>query len=216
MDTTVPGAPRSSEGLPDRAQVVVVGGGVDRHEHRLPPDEARLARRRPARAPPAHRRHDLARGRASSPRPAWPPRRSCGCPATPATCAPRSRPRPARRPASARSATSTWRRTPQRLETLRREAAFARGHGVDDQELSAAEFGRLWPAAKTDDVLAAFYVPDEGRVNPADLTMAYAKGARMGGARIVEGVTVTGVTTAQRPGHRRRDRPRARSRPSTS
>jgi len=87
--------------------------------------------------------------------------------------------------------------TPQRLETLRREAAFVRGFGVDNQELSAAEFGRLWPAAKTDDVLGAFYVPDEGRVNPADLTMAYAKGARMGGVRIVERVAVTGITSAR-------------------
>ncbi len=56
--------------------------------------------------------------------------------------------------------------SPQRLEGLRREAAFVRGYGVDNQELSAAEFARHWPAAKTDDVLAAFYVPDEGRVNP--------------------------------------------------
>jgi 4-methylaminobutanoate oxidase (formaldehyde-forming) len=85
--------------------------------------------------------------------------------------------------------------TSRRLESLRREAAFVRGYGVDNQEISAAEFGRHWPAAKTDDVLAAFYVPDEGRVNPADLTMAYAKGARQGGARIIEGVTVTGVTS---------------------
>jgi glycine cleavage system T protein len=86
--------------------------------------------------------------------------------------------------------------TPQRLEGLRREAAFVRGFGVPNEEISAAEFGRLWPAAKTDDVLAAFYVPDEGRVNPADLTQAYARGARMNGARIVEGVTVTGITQA--------------------
>jgi 4-methylaminobutanoate oxidase (formaldehyde-forming) len=85
--------------------------------------------------------------------------------------------------------------TPRRLESLRREAAFVRGFGVDNQEISGAEFGRLWPAARTDDVLAAFYVPDEGRVNPADLAMAYAKGARMGGARIVEGVAATGVTS---------------------
>jgi glycine cleavage system aminomethyltransferase T/glycine/D-amino acid oxidase-like deaminating enzyme len=84
--------------------------------------------------------------------------------------------------------------TPRRLEGMRREAAFARRHGVDNQEISAAEFGRLWPAAKTDDVLAAFYVPDEGRVNPADLTMAYARGARAGGARIFEHVAATGVT----------------------
>ncbi len=87
--------------------------------------------------------------------------------------------------------------TPGRLEGLRRDAAFQRGHGVPIEELSAAEFGRLWPAARTDDVLGAFYVADEGRVNPADLTMAYAKGARMGGARIVEHVAATGVTTAR-------------------
>lgn len=88
--------------------------------------------------------------------------------------------------------------TPGRLEALRREAAFVRGYGVDDRELSAREFGELWPQARTDDVLAAFYVADEGRVNPADLTMAYAKGARMGSARILEGVTVTGFRTARR------------------
>jgi 4-methylaminobutanoate oxidase (formaldehyde-forming) len=87
--------------------------------------------------------------------------------------------------------------TPGRLEALRREAAFVRGYGVDNQELSAREFGELWPQARTDDILAAFYVADEGRVNPADLTMAYAKGARMGGARILEGVTVTGFRTAR-------------------
>lgn len=84
-----------------------------------------------------------------------------------------------------------------RLEALRREAAFVRGFGVDNQEISAREFGELWPEARTDDVLAAFYVPDEGRVNPADLTMAYAKGARLRGARIIEGATVTGFTSAR-------------------
>jgi 4-methylaminobutanoate oxidase (formaldehyde-forming) len=87
--------------------------------------------------------------------------------------------------------------TPQRLETLRREAAFVRGFGVVNEELSAAEFARHWPAARTDDILAAFHAPDDGRVNPADLTQAYARGARMRGARIVEGVTVTGITQAR-------------------
>ena len=87
--------------------------------------------------------------------------------------------------------------TPERLETLRREAAFVHGYGVENHELSPTEFAELWPAARIDDVLAVHYVPDEGRVNPADLTMAYAKGARMGGARIIEGVEVTGFTTAR-------------------
>ena len=84
--------------------------------------------------------------------------------------------------------------TPQRLETLRREAAFVRGFGVPNEQLTGADVRRYWPEARTDDILAAFYVPDEGRVNPADLTQAYARGARMRGARIIEGVTVTGIT----------------------
>jgi len=88
--------------------------------------------------------------------------------------------------------------TPQRLEAMRREAAFAHGFGVDDQEISAAEVASLWPLAKTDDILAGFYVADEGRANPVDVTMSLAKGARTGGARIIEHVAVTGFTTAGR------------------
>ena len=38
--------------------------------------------------------------------------------------------------------------TPQRLETLRREAAFVRGFGVVNEEVGAADLGRAWPAAK--------------------------------------------------------------------
>ena len=86
--------------------------------------------------------------------------------------------------------------TPERLETLTREAAFARAHGVDNELIGPNEFAELWPEAKTDDILAALYVADEGRANPADMTMALAKGARTGGARIIEGVPVTGFTTA--------------------
>ncbi len=88
--------------------------------------------------------------------------------------------------------------TPQRLEVLRREAAFARGFGVEDNEISAAEVAALWPFAKTDDILAGFHVADEGRANPVDVCMSLAKGARMGGARIVEGARVTGFQVAGR------------------
>ena len=64
----------------------------------------------------------------------------------------------------------------------------------------------MWPLARTDDVLAGFYVADDGRVNPVDVTMSLAKGARQLGARIIEGVAVTGVLTEGRRGHRRADR----------
>jgi heterotetrameric sarcosine oxidase gamma subunit len=84
--------------------------------------------------------------------------------------------------------------TPQRLETITREALFAKSHGVPVEMVGPDEVGRLWPSAKTDDILAAAWVPDEGRANPADVAQAYAKGARADGARIVEGVSVTGFT----------------------
>ena len=86
--------------------------------------------------------------------------------------------------------------TPQRLETLTREAAHARYHGVPAEIVGPEEVARHWPMAKVDDILAAVWVPDEGRVNPADFTQAYAKAARNDGVRILEGVTVTGFTTA--------------------
>ncbi|HYG71272.1 MAG TPA: FAD-dependent oxidoreductase [Actinomycetota bacterium] len=85
--------------------------------------------------------------------------------------------------------------TPQRLETITREALFAKAHGVPVEMVGPEEVARHWPAAKTDDILAAAWVPDEGRANPADVAQAYAKAARAAGARIVEGVSVTGFTT---------------------
>ena len=82
-----------------------------------------------------------------------------------------------------------------RLEEFRRVTAFNRYCGVDVQEISAAEVSGLFPLARVDDVLAGFYVPGDGRANPVDVTMALAKGARQRGVRIVEGVAATGVTT---------------------
>src|SRR5690348_243852 len=82
-----------------------------------------------------------------------------------------------------------------RLEEYRRVAAFNRHCGVDVHEISPGEVKELFPLARTDDVLAGFYVPDDGRVNPVDVTMSLAKGARMRGVRVIEGVPVLSFTT---------------------
>jgi len=81
---------------------------------------------------------------------------------------------------------------PGRLEEYRRVAAFNRHCGVDVHEIGPREVAGLWPLARTDDVLAGFYIPADGRVNPVDVTMSLAKGARMLGVRIIEGAAVTG------------------------
>ncbi len=82
-----------------------------------------------------------------------------------------------------------------RLEEFRRVAAFNRYCGVDVQELSPREVGDLFPLAKVDDIEGGFYVPTDGRVNPVDVTMALAKGAKLRGVKVFEGVPATEVLT---------------------
>ena len=84
-----------------------------------------------------------------------------------------------------------------RLEEYRRVSAFNRLCGVDVREISAGEVGELFPIARTDDVLAGFYVADDGRANPVDVTMSLARGARLAGATVLEGVPVLDVLTAR-------------------
>lgn len=90
-----------------------------------------------------------------------------------------------------------------RLEEYRRIAAFNRKCGVDVQEISAREVQQLFPLCRVDDILAGFYVPTDGRVNPVDVSMSLAKGARMHGAKIFEGVEVEGVSEVVSQGSRR-------------
>jgi len=82
----------------------------------------------------------------------------------------------------------------ERLEEMRRSACFMRTRGINCNEISLDEARELWPCAKFDDVIAAFYTAEDGRVNPVDLTMSLARGAKMHGARILEGVSVTGLS----------------------
>jgi glycine cleavage system aminomethyltransferase T/glycine/D-amino acid oxidase-like deaminating enzyme len=81
----------------------------------------------------------------------------------------------------------------ERLNSLRRRADYCRGHGVSIEEISAAEVKKMWPLFYTGDILAGFYTAEDGRTNPVDTTMALAKGARMGGARILEETKVTAI-----------------------
>jgi len=87
--------------------------------------------------------------------------------------------------------------TPHRLEELRRLSATIRCFGVDLEEISPKEVEGLWPLMHTDDVIAGFYSPTEAVTNPIDTTMALAKGAKMGGARIIEDTKVTGINTSK-------------------
>jgi glycine cleavage system aminomethyltransferase T/glycine/D-amino acid oxidase-like deaminating enzyme len=84
-------------------------------------------------------------------------------------------------------------RTPERMKTLRRQASLARSFGVEVHVISAREAGERFPVMRTDDLQGALWIPGDGKANPADLCMSLAKGARLKGVKIVEGVEVTGV-----------------------
>jgi glycine cleavage system aminomethyltransferase T/glycine/D-amino acid oxidase-like deaminating enzyme len=82
--------------------------------------------------------------------------------------------------------------TPERLVALKRTFANAASFGVEAEFITPSEAGRLWPLMRTDDLTGAVWIPGDGKANPTDLTQSLAKGARSGGAKIIEGVRVTG------------------------
>lgn len=83
----------------------------------------------------------------------------------------------------------------ERTHKLRREADFLRLMGIDRQEISRAEVADLWPLIDTSAVAAGFFTANEGRADPVGVAMSLAKGARMGGVRIIEDTSVIGITS---------------------
>ena len=83
--------------------------------------------------------------------------------------------------------------TEARFIEQKRHAAMAARFGVECHVIGPDEVKRRWPLAATDDVVGAIYLPKDGQTNPTDTTQALARGARQGGARIVERVSVTGI-----------------------
>ncbi len=84
-------------------------------------------------------------------------------------------------------------RTPERMQTLKKQVAMANSFGVECHLISATEAGDKYPIMRTDDLQGAIWLPGDGKANPADLCMSLAKGARKLGCTLVEGVPVTGV-----------------------
>ncbi|MCH8952069.1 MAG: GcvT family protein [Proteobacteria bacterium] len=86
--------------------------------------------------------------------------------------------------------------TEDRKEELYRGASMARAFGVEVEEISPAEVKSRYPHVNIDDVVGAVYLPKDGQGDPANIALAMAKGARMGGARVIEGVKVSAIHQA--------------------
>jgi glycine cleavage system T protein len=83
--------------------------------------------------------------------------------------------------------------TRARTQEYGRLASMGRSFGIDMHRISAQEACKMFPLLETRDLEAIFFCPNDGVTNPVDTTQALAKGARMGGAKVFEGVEVTGI-----------------------
>jgi glycine cleavage system aminomethyltransferase T/glycine/D-amino acid oxidase-like deaminating enzyme len=88
-------------------------------------------------------------------------------------------------------------RTPARMTTLRRTAATAQAYDIECELLTSADAAQRYPLLNAADLQGAIWLPGDGRANPVDLTAALARGARLRGATIRERVRVTGVLSSE-------------------
>ena len=84
---------------------------------------------------------------------------------------------------------------PERWEEVLRGASMGTMVGVETRVIDLDELKERWPLIRTDDLVGALLVVRDGQLSPVDTTMALAKGARNRGVTIVEGVGVTGLRT---------------------
>ncbi|HEY2077038.1 MAG TPA: FAD-dependent oxidoreductase [Streptosporangiaceae bacterium] len=84
-------------------------------------------------------------------------------------------------------------RTADRMTALARTAATAQAYDIDCELISPAEAAARYPLLNAADLAGAIWLPGDGRANPVDLTAALARGARQRGVSIRERVRVTGV-----------------------
>ena len=193
--------------LPSHARAVVIGGGIIGCSTAYHLAKLRLARHRAARARQADQR--LAPGT----RPGWS-----------GSCAPRRTSRKLlnysvelydRLEAETGQATGWKRNGGLRLacNAERMTEMHAPGdHGAQLRPRRCSccrrpEAQKLWPPMDASDLVGAVFLPTDGQASPSDVTQALAKGARMGGVRIVEDCPVTGDPHRERPRHRRRAPP---------
>lgn len=75
--------------------------------------------------------------------------------------------------------------TSERMDEFMLYASTAETVGIHVEWLTPDDIKRRWPLVRTDDLKGAIYHPDDGYINPADVTQAMARGARQRGVEIV-------------------------------
>ena len=80
-----------------------------------------------------------------------------------------------------------------RFEEFKRTGAMGRAFGVEVEFLTPSDILSKYPLLSEQGVVGGLWTPNDGQTNPVDTTMAYAKGAKLGGARIFENTEVMDV-----------------------
>ncbi|MDF3607346.1 FAD-dependent oxidoreductase [Paracoccus sp. DMF-8] len=82
--------------------------------------------------------------------------------------------------------------TDARMDEYRLYSSIAETVNVEHEFLTPAQIKERWPLVNIDGLKGALFHPTDGYINPADVTQAMAKGARMAGAKIERKIQVNG------------------------
>ncbi len=83
--------------------------------------------------------------------------------------------------------------TQDRMDEYHQYAGVAQTIGVDVKFLTPEQVKEIWPLCNIDGLIGAIQHPEDGYIQPADLTQALAKGAREKGAEIYRNTNVIGI-----------------------
>jgi glycine cleavage system aminomethyltransferase T/glycine/D-amino acid oxidase-like deaminating enzyme len=89
--------------------------------------------------------------------------------------------------------------TPEREQEVLRQVAWAKTFGLPLELISAEQARELFPLMSADGVRCASYLPSDGYLDPSLLTSALAEGARAGGCRIFTHTRVTAIDVERGP-----------------
>ncbi|MEM8973423.1 MAG: FAD-dependent oxidoreductase [Pseudomonadota bacterium] len=83
--------------------------------------------------------------------------------------------------------------TQDRMDEYHQYAGVAKTIGVNVEFLTPEQVQEIWPLCTTDGMIGAIRHPEDGYIQPADLTQAMARKAREGGAEIYRETAATGI-----------------------
>ncbi|PWE29365.1 glycine cleavage system protein T [Maritimibacter sp. 55A14] len=87
--------------------------------------------------------------------------------------------------------------TEDEMDWLRHTLSVGRSLGFNIELVNAARVAEMHPFYNLEGVLGALHTPDDGHVDPTNVTMAMAAGARAKGARIIRRCRATNITQSE-------------------